>query len=81
MNGAGTGELQEDRRTADQIERTVVRAVAADMSGGSPDQVYRALNGQLHASGLAPGPDEVWAYAVAISGGARPGDADLGSDG
>jgi hypothetical protein len=65
----GTFDGQPDRTTADQVEQMVLRAVAADMSGGSTDQVYRVLNARLHASGVAPDTEEVWERAGEISSG------------
>lgn len=68
----GTHDVQDGRRTADQmeqVEQVVLRAVTADMSGGPTDQVYRVLNARLHASGVAPDTEEVWELAGEISRG------------
>jgi len=67
----GTYDGQGDRSTTDQLEQMVLRAVAADMSGGPTDQVYRVLNARLHASGVAPDTEEVWERAGEISRGSR----------
>jgi len=65
----GTYDGQDGRRTADQLEQMVLRAVAADMAGGPREQVYRVLNARLHASGVAPDTEEVWERASEISRG------------